>query len=145
MSTASPKIKELAQRLLALEAGQGQPTDDQVDEAVRVCEKLRVLISKLVGVAGFGSLLSRALSLAKAVEPSLVVVKVGADSSLEGFGEVGRDHDTGERRKGGVALVAQLLGLLVTFIGQSLTLSLVRDAWPEVTLDGMDLDTGEMP
>lgn len=145
MSTASPKINDLAQRLLALEAAQGQPTDDHVDEAVKVCEKLRVLISKLVGVAGFGSLLSRALSLAKAVEPALVVVKVGANNSLVGFEEVGHTHDRGVRRNGGVALVAQLLGLLVTFIGQSLTLSLVREAWPDVTLDGMDLGTGEMP
>ena len=145
MSTATPKIKDLAQRLLALEAEQGQPTDDPVDEAVKVCEKLRVLISRLVGVAGFASLLSRALSMAKVLEPSLVVVKVEANSDLVGFEQIGPTHDRAERRNAGVALVAQLLGLLTTFIGQSLTLSLVRAAWPDVSLDEMDLGIGGKP
>ena len=32
-------------------------------------------------------------------------------------------------------LVAQLLGLLFTFIGESLTLRLLLDVWPEAALD----------
>jgi hypothetical protein len=31
-----------------------------------------------------------------------------------------------------VMLIAQLLGLLVTFIGESLMLSLLLDAWPDL-------------
>jgi hypothetical protein len=34
-----------------------------------------------------------------------------------------------------VVLVAQLLGLLVTFIGEDLTLGLVREIWPKLSLD----------
>ncbi len=138
INTASPKMQDLARRLLALEAAQGGPSDQPVDEAVRACERLRVLISKFVGVAGFGSLLSRALSLAKAEVPSLGMVRVRPDGTLEGFAENERDRVRGEGAGGG------LLGLLVTFIGLSLTLALVRDAWPELTLDGMELDTGKM-
>ncbi len=145
MSMPSPKIRDLARQLLALEAAQGKPSDDQVNEAVKVCEKLRVIVSKLVGVAGFRSLLSRALALAKAEVPWLRVVRVQADSSLAGFDEVERDEDTGVGGNGECVLVAQLLGLLVTFIGQSLTLSLVRDAWPDATWGGMELGSGDMP
>ena len=43
------------------------------------------------------------------------------------------------RRDGGaeaaVAITAHLLGLLVTFIGEPLTLRLVREAWPDASLD----------
>jgi hypothetical protein len=39
--------------------------------------------------------------------------------------------------------VAHLLELLVTFIGAPLTLSLVRDKWPDASMDGTDLRTTE--
>lgn len=145
MSMGSPEIRDLARRLLALEAAQGRPSDDRPDEAVKVCEKLRAILSRLAGVAGFRSLLSRALALAKAEAPPLGAVKVRADGSLEGFDEVERCQGTGAARDAGVVLVAELLGLLVAFIGQSLTLSLVRAGWPDATLDGMGSSTGEMP
>ena len=35
-----------------------------------------------------------------------------------------------------MALVAQLLGLLATFIGIGLTMQLVRDAWPDAPFEG---------
>ena len=34
-----------------------------------------------------------------------------------------------------VAIIAHLLGLLVTFIGEPLTLRLVGEAWPDALLD----------
>ncbi len=38
--------------------------------------------------------------------------------------------------------MAHLVGLLVTFIGEPLTLTLVRDAWPGATLTGIDSGSG---
>jgi hypothetical protein len=46
---------------------------------VRVCERLRKPLARLAGVAGFRSLLSRAVALARAEIPSLVGVQVRAD------------------------------------------------------------------
>jgi hypothetical protein len=37
---------------------------------------------------------------------------------------------------GGAILIAQLIGLLLTFIGEGLTLRLVQDVWPEAVFDG---------
>jgi hypothetical protein len=104
-----------------------------------------VSLSKLVGDAGFASLLSRALTLAKAEVPSLGVVEVRADGSLEGLAEAGRNQGSVPSGSGGEVLVAHLLGLLVTFIGPSLTLRLVHDAWADAPLEGMDPSDEETP
>jgi hypothetical protein len=38
-----------------------------------------------------------------------------------------------------VVLVAQLLRLLVAFIGETLTLRLVRESWPKLSVNDSDL------
>ena len=56
------------------------------------------------------------------------------NGSLEGLEGVASDT-----RNGGpeavVGIIAHLLGLLVTFVGKPLTLRLVREAWPDASLD----------
>ena len=94
---------------------------------LRVSEKLRRPLSTLVGSSGFRSLLARALTLAKAQAPGLSAVQIKPDGSLEGLSDVGKQ---GHAAAG--MLIAQLLGLLVTFIGESLMLSLLLDAWPDL-------------
>lgn len=106
----------------------------------RVYEKLRRQLCALAGTAGFQSLASRALTLARSEAPGLSAVELTADGYLQGIGELDLqpdDHETGERE---VILIAQLLGLLLTFIGEALTIQLVLDMWPEAALD--DGDTG---
>jgi hypothetical protein len=143
MNTATPAIREFARRLVALEATRGDPSVASESDAVRVCEKLRLPLSKLAGVAGFRSLLSRAVALARAELPSLVTMHVGTDGSLAGLDGPGLDQDTGAGGQAGVVVVAQLLGLLVTFIGEPLTLRLVREAWPNESVAGMGAGSEE--
>ncbi len=137
MSTASPEIQELARRLLAFEAAHDNSSDARVDVAVQVIEELRLRLIRLAGVDGFRSLLSRALTLAKAEVPSLKMVQVGADGSLEGFDRIegSQEEEAGAATQAGIVLVAHLLELLVTFIGEPLTLRLVRDKWPDASND----------
>lgn len=143
MSTAPPAIRDFARRLIAVEAARDEPPVVGAREAVRVCEKLRLPLARLAGVAGFRSLMSRALALAKAEVSSLAAVQVRADGSLEGLDDAGPDRDAGAVGEGGVVVVAQLLGLLVTFIGEPLTLRLVRDAWPDAPIPAPGAETGE--
>lgn len=103
----------------------GDSSGANISAALRVCEKLRRPLSALAGATGFRALLSRALALAKARDPGLSAVQVKPDGSLEGLSEV---HD-------GVLLIGQLLGLLGTFVGESLTLRLIQDAWPDLALN----------
>ncbi len=135
-----PKMRDLAQRLLAYEAGADIPSGSA---AASVSEKLSRPLSTLVGVAGFRSLLSRALSLGNTEIAWLKAVHIKADGSLEGFDESGAQLSSAEVAKGEVILIAHLLGLLVTFIGEALTLGLVQDAWPKVTSDDSDFDKGK--
>jgi hypothetical protein len=145
MSTASPAIRDFARRLIVVEAARDESPVAGGSKAVRVCEKLRLALSKLAGVAGFISLMSRAVAMAKAEVPLLVVVQVRADGSLEGFDGLGHDQDAGAGSEAGVVVVAQLLGLLVTFIGEPLTLRLVYNAWPEASVTGVDAGSGGGP
>jgi hypothetical protein len=137
MNTATPAIRDFARRLVALEAARAEPTVTGASEVVRVCDKLRLPLSKLAGEAGFRSLMSRALAIAKAEIPSLVAMQVRADGSLEGLDPTGQGPDVGADEQAGFVVVAQLLGLLVTFIGEPLMLRLVSDAWPDAWVTGM--------
>jgi hypothetical protein len=135
----NPRIRELAQRLLAYEVAADNPSEANSSAGLRVFEKLRRLLSTLVGSSGFRSLLARALTLAKAQDPRLSVAQIKPDGSLEGLSDLGKQDQATE-----VILIAQLFGLLVTFIGESLTLSLLLDAWPDLpvfeTLEKSDHD-----
>jgi len=131
-----PESRHLAQRLLAYEGVTGENSEPAESAAFRVCAKLRRPLTILAGVAGFRSLLSRALTLARAEDPSLSAVQVAADGSVKGLDELASQTNKEQARNGGVILIAQLIGLLLTFIGEGLTLRLVQDVWPEAAFDG---------
>lgn len=130
MNPAALSLRDLAERLLAEEHDGGDGINGT--PAGRVCGKLGALLSKLAGAAGYRSLLSRALALAQAYAPALKSVRVAPDGSLEGQAEAQATTTSEEFTRGEVALVVQLLGLLLTFIGAPLTLQLVKEAWPEL-------------
>ncbi len=145
MTTIFPAIQDLPRRILAVEAADAKAADTPVDEAVRACAKLQAPLTTLVGPVGFLSLLSRALVLATAEVPSLSMVQVRPDGSLVGFDEIKHDQDAEALEKGRVVLVAHLLGLLATFISESLTRRLVREAWPDAFIDNTDLRGEQTP
>jgi hypothetical protein len=129
-SADTPKTRELAQRLLAYEAAEAETSLADTKAVCRVCDKLRRPIATLAGAAGFRSLLARALALAKQEAPALAAWEVKEDGSLEVL-------DDGGAQSGSV-LIAQLIGLMITFIGESLTLRLLHDVW----LDLPDAEVG---
>jgi hypothetical protein len=116
--------RELAERLVAHEARSASVSATDRLATRRVCEKLRRPLVTLTGTAGFSSLLSRALTLAKREAPALTAVQVKPDGSLEGLeGEAAQAHPI---------LVGYLLSLLITFIGETLTMRLLHDVWPDL-------------
>lgn len=127
---SSPVMPRLTERLIAAEHRSGSKEDPRSRAAFRVCEKLRRPLCTFAGVAGFRSLLLRALALARADAPLLEGVQVTPGGTFKYSPEMEAQLDTPEAARAAAALADQLLGLLFTFIGEALTLRLVHDVWP---------------
>jgi hypothetical protein len=147
--TTSREMRELAHRLLAYEAVAGKASEPAESATLRVYEKLRQSLVAFAGIAAFQSLALRALTQAKSEVPSLWAAQVAEDGSLQGLGEIepeveldrdqAGEYSTGE---GGITLIARLLGLLHIFLGGTLTLNLLRNAWPSTNFDDRSLENG---
>ena len=121
------KTRDLARNLLACEADANKTSLQTEPATLRVYERLRRQLGAPVGVDGFHALASRALALAKSESPRLSAVQVTADGGLRGFDEVESQTDTDEDGEAGIVLIAQLLGLFLTFLGETTTLRLIED------------------
>ena len=147
-------MRDLARRLLAYEAAADKSSGPMDSPTLRVYEKLRQCLMSLAGLASFQSIAARALVLAQAEVPSLCAVQVTAEGTLEGLGDVELQSSTEKSQTGGqqagddppgnagAVLVACILDLLHTFLGEALTLSLLRNAWPDATLDDRSSGNG---
>jgi hypothetical protein len=123
------KTRDLARSLVASEADASASTLQTKPATVRVYERLRRQLGAPVGVEGFQVLASRALALAKSQSPRLNAVQVTANGELRGLSDIESQEETGAGQddEAGVILIAQLLGLFLTFLGEATTLHLIED------------------
>lgn len=129
MTEVAPKLRNYARCLIVYEA-----TDPARDKLPRHLEVL-------IGKAGVQALLSRAHALAIVELPWLSTARVNGDGSLEAEGRLQSQLLPEQLFEGQVVLMAQMLGLLETFIGENLTMRLLREMAPDLRLG--DLDFGE--
>lgn len=127
-------MRNLAHRLISSEHRTGDSADTEGRAAFRVCEKLRESLSALVGTYGFRTLLGRALTLGKAEADWLGKLEIAPNGAVAFPAELERELETKEAAKGGAVLVAQVLELLGTFIGEALTRRLVLKLWPKAAM-----------
>jgi hypothetical protein len=123
----NPRIRELAEQLIAFEGASETAATASLPVVSRVVEKLRGPLGKLAGIEGFRALLTRALMLAKAQIPGLGAIHINPDATLEDVRGLGNQEQVEEA---GLILIAELLELLSLLIGETLTFTLVRDVWP---------------
>ena len=142
MSRATPQMRHFAKCLIAYEAPEIKSFEAETPAGFPVCEKLRVHLATFMGKTGFHTLLARSLALSIEEVSWLCAVRARADDSLEGLEELQAQLGPKEFSDGEVVLLAQLLGLLVAFIGENLTLRLVRDVWPEIPLNSWNSNEG---
>jgi hypothetical protein len=114
MSRATPQMRNFAKRLIKLEANGTKSSTGSTVVAFPVPEKLRPQLTTLMGSAGFRALLSRALALAKMEEPWLRAIDVNDEGVLQGWEEL-----------------------------EKLTVRLVREVWPKLSLDDLNFEEGE--
>ena len=136
-------MRDFAKRLIVHETKEHKSSETKIPAACMAGEKLRPHLSTLMGNIGFRALLSRALALANADVPWLRAVHIKNDGSLEGFEELGARVEPGEFFEGCTVLLSHLLGLLVAFISEDLTLRLVSDVWPELSPSDLDFGKGD--
>ena len=135
-------MRRFAQRLLAHETFLRSKSSDGAGQAtLQVVDELRSQLVNLMGMGGFRGLLSRAIALSSEEVRWLRAVHVKADGSLTGFEEHAQ-LTSGQFAEGKVVLLAQLLGMLMALIGTRLTVRLVLDTWPKLSLDDLSLGNG---
>ena len=151
--TTPPTTRDLANYLIAYEVLLAKTSMPSESATLRVYEKLRQGLVEVAGVAGFQSLASRALALARTEAPSLSAARISADGALQGLGQgldkfesqIDNDKDGAAEYaagEGGTILISRLLGLLLIFLGEALTLSLLRVTWPGAALDDCNSENG---
>ena len=138
MPEMSPAAQVLARRMLRHETGGRAEPAALAEAAERADARLRGRLASLIGQTGYTTLVARAVRLAQTEVPALERVTVdalatGAEGGLQGVREFARaSGDAGAAEAGLSAILAHVIGLLVTFIGEDLALRLIRDAWPKL-------------
>lgn len=120
-------MRELARKLWLAGAHASAPNRPSL-----VNENLRHVLTQLTGAEGYASLLRRSVVLVGAEVPALRGAQLGANGDLEGVEQL-LAHATLGREQAAIAITAQMLELLVTFIGEHLTRRLIREACPETS------------
>lgn len=138
-------MRYLGRRLLTLEVSWCAQSDGGMKATLSTLEKLHTRLIKLVGIASFEVLLARALALARTEASWLKPVQVQAGATLTGLSEAAQQQTMEAVTSGCMEVLAQLLGLLVTFVGEAILLGLVQDVWPEVLLDDIRSDWEDPP
>jgi hypothetical protein len=136
-------MRRIAQRLIHYEMPESFSAAITNAPNFEVTERLRPHLATLMGNGGFRVLLARALVLASAEVSWLRTVKVNADGTLEGLETPHARLTPAQFREGRIVLLAQLLGLLVAFIGPGLTSRLVGEIWPQLVADKVDFGNGD--
>jgi len=123
-----PMIRDWARKLIASEVDADSPSAQTELATLRVYEKLRRQFCAPVGADAFQALATRALSLAKAQFPSLSAMSVTANGSLHGVGEGETPLSAVEDGEVGITLIAQMLRLFITLLGEAATVRLIEEA-----------------
>ncbi len=124
-------MSALAERLLGYEGLDSHSPEKGISSLLKTFKKLRDPLVTFAGAQGFRSLLTRALNLSIDEEPWLSSIRVNEEGSLEL--QLEQEPSFEETTRGGILLLAHLLSLLTTFIGEGLTLNLITRIWPEIS------------
>ena len=142
VTRATQQMRNLAKRIIDDETPKNKALAVKTLEAFPVTDRIRPHLVPLMGVGGFRALLSRALVLASVEVAWLREVRVNGAGVLERAEPLHASRGPAALLEGRIALLAQLLGLLVSFIGASLTARLMGEIWPRLSLKDIDFGDG---
>src|SRR5688572_8625211 len=125
-------LQQLALRVLAHHAGSAPETEALVAAVRRTYDDLARMSTPLIGQVGVDALTGRALHLAQREYSWLAGTPEPGQASPFAYVVVRLEQqDPAVASEAASAVFATLTGLLVTFIGESLTSGLLRQAWAD--------------
>lgn len=132
-----PAARDIGYWLLARETGNRKGPEGLAEAVENACRKLSRQVAILVTANGARSLIERALVLAQSEFPILAPVQAGPsiDDCLSGLSDAVSGAEVLQIRDGFAALLGNVVGLIDTFIGDDLTLRMVRQEWPDASPD----------
>jgi len=136
-------LRELALKVLAQRAGSAAGAEALAAAARRAYDDLARVSAPLIGQVGVEALTGRALHLAQREYPWLVQTRE-PEQGERPFTQVIaclERQDPAVAIEAAGAVFATLTGLLVTFIGESLTARLLQQAWPDAFSDASTKET----
>lgn len=125
--------RRVFQRMLAREAGPGAHAPAIAAAARRLCEYFAEQLTPLIGDAGMAAICARSLHLTERNVRGLTSVRTSpqGDSPFALLQLALERQEPTAATEAAVAVLATASELLASFIGEGLTTSLLREAWPE--------------
>jgi hypothetical protein len=125
--------QQVFRRLLAREAGTGANAPAVAAAARRLSERLAEQLTPLIGDAGVAAICARSLHLTLRSVQGLapVATAVQGDSPCVLLQRSLEQQELAPATEAAVVALTTVTGLLASFIGEGLTTTLLRQAWPE--------------
>jgi len=130
MGRTSTGQVERAKRLLAHEGNSGSSSAECAAAAWRLYEKLNARLAPLLGSAGVQGLFVRSAKLAQGEVGSLA--EVATPEGMNKLGAVLQALDPTKATEVAAMLFGTFFELMTTFIGERLTVLVLRSAWPTI-------------
>jgi hypothetical protein len=135
MVPPSPKLVELARRIVEQEAGRSPDPAASAAAVETACRRLKAHLLDLLGSGGVSALFRRALHLAQREQPLLAGVGVSEDSAVcfTRLTESLAASTDEEATSAAAAVLTHMLDLLVVLLGEELGMKPIRKLWPRAT------------
>jgi hypothetical protein len=137
-------LQRQAARVLVHHAGAGADAAALAAAAGRAYDQLARVLAPLIGEAGIEALTARAVHVTQRDYPWLATT-TDSDHARRPFAQVVfslEQQHAALATEAAAAVLATFTGLLATFVGESLTMRLVRQAWPDGLSDAGTEETG---
>jgi hypothetical protein len=137
MKPENQKLQKLALRLFEYEATKSANADEPVKAIESCCQRLHDRLDRLIGPGGFRAILYRALYLAKKKYAWLegVGIEDYPGCEFKDLREAVKGKKPATVNDACTLILANVIWLLVTFIGEDITFGLIQEAWPDVRTD----------
>lgn len=130
MGRVTSTIEQLADRIVAYETQHALTPLTHIAVTTRICEKLRLHLTPLIGSTSYHALITRTLAILEKDNPWTEGIRIRQNGSLE-LAPIPESHaQANPQAREAMAIPSQLLSLLATFIGEPLTLTLALEIWP---------------